>query len=90
MTRRPRTRAAARLATLVALCLALDINDASAYLKFGVTTSGNQVVALKWSTLPVRYFVTNGGVPGVSANDFQAAVSRAFSTERGTDGIAAS
>lgn len=73
-------RSAARLATLVALCVALDINDASAYLKFGVTTSGNQVVALKWGALPVRYYITNGGVPGVSANDFQAAVSRAFST----------
>jgi hypothetical protein len=37
-------------------------------------------VTLKWTQTPVRYFVTDRGVPGVSATDFQAAVGRAFST----------
>jgi len=64
---------------LVVCALLLHVDEAFAYLKFGVSV-GNQMVALKWSQQPVRYYVTNGGTAGVSANDFQAAVSRAFST----------
>ena len=52
---------------------------ALAYLKFGVTVGGAQV-ALKWAQTPVRYFVTDQGVTGVSATDLQAAVGRAFAT----------
>ena len=66
----------------VALLLALVVaqaNPALAYLKFGTTVGGRQVT-LKWSQMPVRYFVTNVSVPGVSADDFQAAVGRAFAT----------
>ncbi|HSL21724.1 MAG TPA: matrixin family metalloprotease, partial [Vicinamibacterales bacterium] len=33
-----------------------------------------------WNNLPVRYYVYNSGVPNVSASQFQAAVSAAFST----------
>lgn len=49
------------------------------YLKFG-SRVGNTTVNLKWDDFPVRYFVTNRGVSGVTAQQFQAAVSRAFST----------
>jgi len=66
----------------VALVLALVVapaDPALAYLKFGTTVGGRQVT-LKWSQTPVRYFVTNVSVPGVSADDFQAAVGRAFAT----------
>jgi len=35
-------------------------------------------VTVKWAQVPVRYSVSNVGVPGVSAADFQAAVTRAF------------
>jgi hypothetical protein len=52
---------------------------AFAYLKFGVPVHGQQVT-LKWAQTPVRYFVSNTGVPGVSASDLQSALGRAFAT----------
>src|SRR3954468_2097261 len=52
---------------------------AHAYLKFGVPVRGQQVT-VKWAQTPVRYFVSDAGVPGVSAVDFQSAVGRAFAT----------
>jgi hypothetical protein len=54
-------------------------SPAFAYLKFGVPVRGQQVT-LKWAQTPVRYFVSNTGVPGVTAADFQTAVDRAFAT----------
>jgi Matrixin len=53
--------------------------DASAYLKFGTRVGGREVT-LRWSVLPVRYFINDQSVPGVGASDFQAAVGRAFSS----------
>src|SRR5262245_42793108 len=53
--------------------------EAFAYLKFGTNVSGREV-PLRWSAMPVRYYVNDQSVPGVSASDFQAAVGRAFST----------
>ncbi len=53
--------------------------DAFAYLKFGSNVGGREV-ALHWPTLPVRYYVNDQSVQGVSASDFQAALGRAFST----------
>jgi len=50
---------------------------AEAYLKIGAD-SGGQTVALSWKQTPVRYFVTDAGVEGVSAPDFRDAVGRAF------------
>jgi Matrixin len=52
---------------------------AAAYLKLG-TLVGSQVVPIKWTALPIRYFVTNRDVPGVSAVQLQAAIDRAFGT----------
>jgi hypothetical protein len=65
---------------LVAACIALVVLEpipARAYMKFGVQV-GNRQVELKWAPSPVRYFVSDRGAPGVSANDLQGAVSRAF------------
>ena len=45
----------------------------------GVAVSGRRVT-LKWSQSPVRYFISNQGVPGVTSSDLQAAVGRAFAT----------
>jgi hypothetical protein len=53
--------------------------SAHAYLKFGVPIRGQQVT-VRWSQTPVKYFVSDTGVPGVSAVDFQNAVGRAFAT----------
>ena len=66
------------LAVVAAVILAVS-GPVSAYLKLG-TRVQNRTVTLKWNRLPIRYFVTNQGVPNVSATDFQRAVTRAFST----------
>jgi hypothetical protein len=55
---------------------------ASAYQTFGVRV-GTQVVQVKWSRLPVRYFVTDRGTTGVTATQFRDAATRAFGTRQG-------
>jgi hypothetical protein len=45
----------------------------------------NRTVALRWGTFPVRYHVTNLGAAGVSAADFQRAITRAFGTWNAVD-----
>ena len=50
-----------------------------AYLKFGYEVNGKQYT-LKWTTTPVRYYVSDVDVPGVTSSQFQAAVSDAFET----------
>ena len=51
----------------------------AAYLKLGARVGG-RTVTLRWSQMPIRYFVTDRGVPGVSSTAIQQAVQRAFST----------
>jgi hypothetical protein len=51
----------------------------AAYQKYGVRI-GDRVVELKWKTFPIRYYVTDRGGPGVTADELQAAVGRAFAT----------
>lgn len=50
-----------------------------AYLKFGVEIGG-QVVPVRWAAGPVRYFVTERDITGVSAQGFADAVGRAAAT----------
>jgi hypothetical protein len=52
---------------------------AGAYLKLG-TRVGSRTESLKWQQFPVRYFVNNNGTAGVTAQQFQTAVDRAFTT----------
>jgi hypothetical protein len=52
---------------------------AAAYQTYGVQV-GNSFVPVKWSRLPVRYFVTDRGVAGVTAAQFRDAAARAFTT----------
>lgn len=70
-------RVAAILLT-TALVAAASI-PASAYLKLG-TRAGTRTVTLKWSQLPIRYFLTDRGTTGVTATQLQQAVVRSFST----------
>ena len=68
------------LALIIVAALVLgQSSPALAYLKFGTPVRG-QTVTLKWAQTPVRYFVSDTSVPGVSATDFQSAMSRAFAT----------
>jgi len=50
-----------------------------AYLKLGARING-RTVTLKWPQMPIRYFVTDRSVAGVSSTQFQQAVGRAFAT----------
>jgi len=51
----------------------------AAYLKLGARVGG-RTVTLRWPQMPIRYFVTDRGVPGVSSTQLQQAVTRAFAT----------
>lgn len=66
---------------LVAVALvAAHAQPALAYLKFGVHI-GTRDVTLKWARMPVRYYISNNAaVPGVTRDEFQTAVERAFAT----------
>jgi matrixin len=62
---------------LLAIIAASTISQpVDAYLHFTVS----QGATIKWQRMPIRWFARDRGVPGVSASDFQAAVSRAFAT----------
>jgi hypothetical protein len=68
------------LALFVAAALVFgQATPALAYLKFGVPVRGQQVT-VKWAQSPVRYLVSDTGVPGVTSADLQSAVGRAFAT----------
>jgi hypothetical protein len=66
-------------AWLAVILLLVPADSAHAYLKLGFDMNGQSFI-LKWSQTTVRYFVSSAGVPGVTPNDLQAAVSRAFAT----------
>jgi len=69
-----------RAVAIALLCIFPLSQSAFAYLKFGVRVGGRQVT-LKWTQVPVRYFVSaQSSVPGVSVGDFQGAIGRAFET----------
>ena len=50
-----------------------------AYLKLG-TRVGDRLVTLRFNSMPVRYFVTNRDVPGVTAPQLRDAAGRAFAS----------
>ena len=53
--------------------------DLAAYLKLG-SRVGQTLVPLHWGTFPIRYFVTNRDVAGVTAPQLQQAVAGALAT----------
>jgi hypothetical protein len=67
------------IGALVSLVLLGGSESGRAYLKLG-TTVGSRPVPLVWGRLPVRYYVTDRGVAGVTASQLHQAVSRAFAT----------
>lgn len=71
------TRATVVLIALVAAVLQPGVQ---AYLKRGVALDNGSVVLLRWSRMPIEYFVTNRDVAGVTAPQLQAVVGRAFQT----------
>lgn len=65
-------------ALILALVLA-QAQPAFAYLKFGYEVNGREFT-LRWSTLPVKYWVSDVSVPGVTQSQLQAAGDAAFKT----------
>lgn len=66
-------------ACAVALLLLIP-HSASAYLELS-SDIGGRTMPLRWETsAPVRWFVTDRGVPGVSASEFQNTIAKAFAT----------
>jgi hypothetical protein len=66
---------------MTAAGVVLALSDSTfAYLKLGSRSQSGAMVTLRWRQFPIRYFVTDAGVPGVSATEFQGAVTRAFNT----------
>jgi len=64
---------------LTAVLVATVSVPIGAYLKLG-TKIGTRTVTLKWSQLPIRYFVTDRGTSGVTSTQLQQAVQAAFAT----------
>ena len=67
-----------RLALIAALLVGCVV-PAPAYLKLG-SKVGTRIVTLDWKEFPIRYFVTNRDVEGVTAQQLRTAVQRAFDT----------
>jgi Matrixin len=70
-----------RIAAIVLLVIVFGVPTA-AYLKLG-TPVGGRTVTLEWRQFPIRYFVTNRDVDGVTAQQLSTAVQRAFLTWQG-------
>ncbi len=69
-----------RAAALVCFAAVIAMSPhVRAYQEFGVPLA-NKTVMLKWNKLPVHYYITNAGVPGVTASQLQAAVDASFTT----------
>ncbi len=75
------------LASLAAAIVAVFCStDALAYLKLG-TRQGGRLITLRWNTMPVRYFITNRDVPGVTAPQLRDAAGRAFASWAGVPDV---
>jgi hypothetical protein len=71
-------RRAAALLLTTALVGIVSV-PALGYLKLG-SRVGTRTVTLKWTQLPIRYFITNRGVPGVTPAQLEQTVTHAFGT----------
>ncbi|MGE3958804.1 MAG: matrixin family metalloprotease [Vicinamibacterales bacterium] len=82
MSLSPLLRGAVCRLVCVVLTTTLGLGQARpafAYLKFGFDVNG-QSHTLKWSAMPVRYYVSDVSVAGVTQSQLQGAVDRAFRT----------
>lgn len=72
------------LLPFIAVFIILAALPVAAYLKLGTRVS-NRTVNMRWGRFPVRYFVTEQGSGGVTAQQFQAAIGAAFATWQSVD-----
>lgn len=62
---------------LIAVFIVFAVLPAAAYLKLG-TRVANRTVNAKWNRFPIRYFITDRPVSGVTSQQFQTTVRAAF------------
>ena len=74
--RKPRSFAIVLL-SLVAAAVVFASAPVFGYLKLG-TQVGTRTANLKWDDFPIRYFVTERGTTGVTAQQFQTAIATSF------------
>jgi hypothetical protein len=78
------------IAGALALCAVAGLaTPASAYLHLSVTAFGG-VKAIKWPRSPVRWFSANTSAPGITAAQFQQAITAAFATWDAVEGASIS
>jgi hypothetical protein len=65
------------LLALVAIAVVVCAVPVAAYLKLGARVGG-RTVSLMWRQFPIRYFVSNVDIDGVTARQLQTAAQRAF------------
>ena len=65
------------LPPLVLLALILATAPALGYLKLG-TRTGSTTANLRWTNLPVRYYLTDRGTTGVTSQQFESAIAASF------------
>ena len=68
-----------RIGTALAIAAILAAAPVSAYLPLGTSINGANILT-RWTSMPIRYFVTNRAAAGVSAAQLQAATASSFST----------
>lgn len=73
-------------AVAAVLLAAVCSTDTLAYLKLG-TRQGGRLITLRFSSMPIRYFVTSRDVPGVTAPQLREAVGRAFASWSGVPNV---
>ena len=71
---------------LACVAIVLSAPTGLAYLKLGIERNG-QLISLRFNTMPVRYFITNRDVPGVSAAQLRDAAGRAFASWGGVPNV---
>ena len=76
-------------AAAATVALMLSAPALHAYLKLG-TRVGANLVPLQWKAFPIRYFVTNRDIAGVTAPQLQQAVASALSTWASTPDVSIS
>jgi hypothetical protein len=75
------------IASLLAVVLTnAGTAPAQAYLKFGVRV-GNETIDVRWANAPIRYFVNERDIAGVTADQFRATVARAAATWQTVPGV---
>lgn len=68
---------AAVIASLIAAAVLSAPAVLNAYLTLGTTVNG-RLVATRWATMPIRYFVTNRGTTTVTASQLQQTAAQSF------------